>query len=112
VPKVYEVGTRHPVTDEQVARLLAGVVLDDDPAPVRAASCERTGEQALTLTLTEGKYHQVKRMVAAAGNRVQTLHRTRFGALQLPPDLVPGAWRWVQAGEIHAVSDGEPAARD
>jgi 16S rRNA pseudouridine516 synthase len=111
VPKVYEVGTRHPVTDEQVARLLAGVVLDDDPAPVRAASCERTGEQALTLTLTEGKYHQVKRMVAAAGNRVQTLHRSRFGALQLPPDLVPGAWCWVQAGEIHTVSDGEPAAR-
>ncbi|MDZ7590321.1 MAG: 16S rRNA pseudouridine(516) synthase [Rubrivivax sp.] len=112
VPKVYEAGTRHPVTDEQIARLLAGVVLDDDPAPVRAASCERTGEQALTLTLTEGKYHQVKRMVAAAGNRVQTLHRSRFGALQLPSDLAPGAWCWVQAGEIHTVSDGAPAARD
>jgi 16S rRNA pseudouridine516 synthase len=112
VPKVYEVGTKHPVTDEQVARLLAGVVLEDDPAPVSAAACERTAELALTLTLTEGKYHQVKRMVAAAGNRVETLHRSAFGALRLPPGLARGAWCWVQAGEIDPVSDGAPAARD
>ena len=97
VPKVYEVGTKHPVTDEQIARLLAGVVLDDDPAPVRAAACERTGERALTLTLTEGKYHQVKRMVAATGNRVETLHRSTFGALVLPDDLAPARWRWLDA---------------
>jgi len=100
VPKVYEAGTKHPVTDEQIARLLAGVVLDDDPAPVRAAACERTAELGLTLTLTEGKYHQVKRMVAAAGNRVETLHRSRFGALRLPPDLPPGGWRWVDGAEL------------
>jgi 16S rRNA pseudouridine516 synthase len=112
VPKVYEAGTKHPVTDEQIARLLAGVVLDDDPAPVRAAACNRTGEQALTLTLTEGKYHQVKRMVAAAGNRVETLHRSRFGALQLPSELPPGGWRWVKARDIDAVNAGAPAARD
>ena len=100
VPKVYEVGTVHPVSDDQIQRLLAGVVLDDEPAPVRAAACERTGERALSLTLTEGKYHQVKRMVAASGNRVETLHRSRFGALCLPPDLPPGGWRWVDAAEI------------
>jgi len=100
VPKVYEAGTKHPVTDEQIARLLSGVVLDDDPAPVRAAACERTAELGLTLTLTEGKYHQVKRMVAAAGNRVETLHRSRFGALRLPPDLPPGGWRWVDGAEL------------
>jgi 16S rRNA pseudouridine516 synthase len=67
---------------------------------VRAAACERTAEQALTLTLTEGKYHQVKRMVAAAGNRVETLHRSRFGALPLPSDLPAGGWRWVDAAEL------------
>ncbi len=99
VPKVYEVGTKHPVTDEQIARLLAGVVLDDDPAPVRAAACERTGERALRLTLTEGKYHQVKRMVAAVGNRVETLHRSRFGALALPEALQPGQWQWLPADQ-------------
>ncbi|HNK20335.1 MAG TPA: 16S rRNA pseudouridine(516) synthase, partial [Piscinibacter sp.] len=48
------------------------------------------------LTLTEGKYHQVKRMVAAAGNRVEALHRSAFGALVLPADLAPGQWRWVE----------------
>jgi 16S rRNA pseudouridine516 synthase len=95
VPKIYEVGCKHPVTSEQLARLLAGVVLDDDPAPVRAAACEAVGEQGLRLTLTEGKYHQVKRMVAAAGNRVETLHRSVFGPLVLPADLAPGQWRWV-----------------
>jgi len=70
-------------------------VLDDDPAPVRAAACEAVGDQGLRLTLTEGKYHQVKRMVAAAGNRVETLHRSVFGPLVLPADLAAGQWRWV-----------------
>jgi 16S rRNA pseudouridine516 synthase len=55
VPKVYEVGCKHPVDDGQLARLRAGVVLDDDPAPVRAAAAERTGENSLALTLTEGR---------------------------------------------------------
>ncbi|HSQ72040.1 MAG TPA: 16S rRNA pseudouridine(516) synthase [Rubrivivax sp.] len=109
VPKVYEVGTKHPVDDAQIARLLAGVVLDDDPASVRAAACERSGERSLTLTLTEGKYHQVKRMVAAAGNRVETLHRSAFGELRLSPDLPPGSWRFVDAHEIDAVSTGPVA---
>jgi 16S rRNA pseudouridine516 synthase len=95
VPKVYEVGCKHPVSSQQVDRLLAGVVLDDDPAPVRASACERAGEQGLRLTLTEGKYHQVKRMVAAVGNRVETLHRSRFGPLVVPADLAPGQWQWV-----------------
>jgi 16S rRNA pseudouridine516 synthase len=47
------------------------------------------------MTLLEGKYHQVKRMVAAAGNTVQTLHRSRYGILVLPDDLQPGQWRWL-----------------
>ena len=95
VPKVYEVGCKHAVDASMVERLLAGVVLDDDPAPVRAAACEAVGESGLKLTLTEGKYHQVKRMVAAVGNRVETLHRSTFGHLVLPPELKPGQWQWV-----------------
>jgi 16S rRNA pseudouridine516 synthase len=97
VPKVYQVGCKHPVSDEQIARLLAGVVLEDDPQPVRALAAERTGERTLDLTLAEGKYHQVKRMLAAVGNRVETLHRSRFGALTIPADLAIGAWRFVSA---------------
>jgi 16S rRNA pseudouridine516 synthase len=99
VPKVYEVGCKHAVDDEQLRRLLAGVVLDDDPLPVRAAAVERTGDNSLSLTLTEGKYHQVKRMLAAVGNRVETLHRSRFGALVIPGDLAPGQWCWLSAEE-------------
>ncbi len=95
VPKVYEVTAKHPVTQAMVEQLLAGVVLDDDLKPVRAAACAITGEHTLSLTLTEGKYHQVKRMVAAVGNRVGGLHRSRIGGLALPADLAPGQWRWL-----------------
>ena len=100
VPKLYQVQCKHPVNDQQVQKLLAGVVLDDDPRPVRAAACTQTGSHTLDLTLTEGKYHQVKRMQAAAGNRVESLHRSRIGALDLPADLPPGQWRWLQAHEV------------
>jgi 16S rRNA pseudouridine516 synthase len=105
VPKVYQVGTDDPVDDKQVQRLLAGVVLDDDPKPVRAAACERTGSHALALTLTEGKYHQVKRMLAAVGNRVVSLHRSRIGSLELPHDLAPGQWRWLTQEGVAAAAD-------
>jgi 16S rRNA pseudouridine516 synthase len=100
VPKVYEVGVKHPLQAAQVRRLLEGVVLDDDPAPVRAAACEAVDELHLRLTLTEGKYHQVKRMVAAVGNRVESLHRSRIGGLDLPVDLLPGQWRWLQPSDL------------
>ena len=95
VPKVYEIGARHALTPEQIERLLAGVLLEDDPRPVRAAACESTGERSLRLTLLEGKYHQVKRMLAAVGNRVEALHRSAFGAVTLPPTLAPGQWIWL-----------------
>ena len=103
VPKVYEVTTKHPIDDAQVAKLLAGVVLDDDPKPVRAAACEAVGPLHLRLTLTEGKYHQVKRMLAAVGNRVEALHRSQIGDLSLPEDVVPGRWRWLRAEEVEAL---------
>ena len=103
VPKVYEVTTKHPVDDVQVAKLLAGVVLDDDPKPVRAAACEAVGPLHLRLTLTEGKYHQVKRMLAAVGNRVEGLHRSRIGGLELSADLPVGQWRWLTHDEVEAL---------
>ncbi len=99
VPKLYQVTCKHPVDDTQIAKLLAGVVLDDSPKPVRAAACVQTGELTLDLTLTEGKYHQVKRMLAAVSNRVEGLHRASMGGLTL--DGVPsGQWRWVTANDL------------
>ncbi|MEP6723912.1 MAG: 16S rRNA pseudouridine(516) synthase, partial [Variovorax sp.] len=49
------------------------------------------------------KYHQVKRMVAAVGNRVEGLHRSSIGALALPEDLAPGQWRWLTAEQVEAL---------
>lgn len=104
VPKVYEVTVKHPLDARQVDRLLEGVVLDDDPKPVRAAACEAVGEYHLRLTLTEGKYHQVKRMVAAVSNRVEALHRSQIGGLRLPDDVLPGQWRWLSAADLAQIS--------
>jgi 16S rRNA pseudouridine516 synthase len=100
VPKVYEVTVKHALDDRQIGKLLAGVVLDDDPKPVRAAACEAVDSHHLRLTLTEGKYHQVKRMVAAVSNRVEALHRSQIGGLRLPDDLLPGQWRWLHEADL------------
>jgi 16S rRNA pseudouridine516 synthase len=99
LPKVYEVACKHPVDARQVEQLVSGVRLLDDAVDVRAAACAAVGSHGLRLTLTEGRYHQVKRMVAAAGNRVERLHRSRFGAFELPSDLAPGLWRWLDGPE-------------
>jgi 16S rRNA pseudouridine516 synthase len=100
VPKVYEVTLKHAAADTLVSSLMQGVVLDDDPNPVRAAGAELVDALHLRLTLTGGKYHQVKRMVAAAGNRVEALHRSQVGGLRLPADLAPGQWRWLESADL------------
>jgi 16S rRNA pseudouridine516 synthase len=94
VHKVYDAQLRHAITADQLQQLCAGVVLDDSPLPVRAVAAVALGPNTLQLTLTEGKYHQVKRMVAAVGNRVDALHRSRFGPLTIPTGLAPGQWCW------------------
>jgi 16S rRNA pseudouridine516 synthase len=99
-PKIYEAQVKHPLDDAQIRALLAGVTLHDDPKPVRAADAQILEPHLLKLTLTEGKYHQVKRMVAAVGNRVEMLHRSAIGDLVLPPDLPKGGWQWVKSFEL------------
>lgn len=100
VPKVYLATTKHPVDQAQIDQLLAGVLLNDEPEPIAAAAAEIADECLIRLTLTEGKYHQVKRMVAAVGNRVEALHRESIGSLSVPADLKPGEWRWLTAAEL------------
>lgn len=102
---MYEVATKHPVSAVQISRLLEGVVLDDDPVAVKAAACVQTSDHGVSLTLTEGKYHQVKRMLAAVGNRVETLHRSRIGNLALPTDLAPGQWKWLDDEDLSALTN-------
>lgn len=100
VPKVYRAECAESPTDAQVAQLMAGVVLRDDPVPVAATRAIRSGTHGIELTLTAGKYHQVRRMLAAVGNHVVSLQRVQFGALVLPPTLAPGAWFWVQPAQL------------
>jgi 16S rRNA pseudouridine516 synthase len=100
VPKIYQVRVKHPIDETQVSKLLEGVVLDDDPKPVKASACHQLDSHNLALTLTEGKYHQVKRMLAAVGNRVEGLHRSQIGAYKLPDDLAPGQWRWLGEADL------------
>ena len=105
IPKVYEVATRHPVSDAMIEALLDGVQLRGESAPVAATACRRTGERSLRLTITEGKYHQVRRMLAAAGNRVEALHRSAVGGLALPDELALGEWRWLENADLVRLSD-------
>jgi 16S rRNA pseudouridine516 synthase len=102
VPKIYAVNCAEPPDAAQLEALRAGVLLHDEPAPVRALAAEVSGDRQLRLTLGEGKYHQVKRMLAAVGNHVTALQRVQFGALVLPADLAPGEWRWVDRTAIAA----------
>jgi len=104
VPKLYEVTTKHPLDSTQLAALLQGVQLNDEPAPIAALACEAVTAHVLHLTLGEGKYHQVKRMVAAAGNRVETLKRIAIGGLALPDDLPLGAWRWLDERDLGSLT--------
>jgi 16S rRNA pseudouridine516 synthase len=104
VPKVYEAQVKHPLDDRMITRLLEGVVLDDDPKPVRAQACTAVNEHLLRMTLTEGKYHQVKRMIAAVGNRVEALHRSAIGPLVLSDSLPEGQWRWLTRNEIETLT--------
>jgi 16S rRNA pseudouridine516 synthase len=96
IAKVYRATVKHPLTEAQLNALRAGVVLNDDPKPVVAQSAIARDAHTLELVVTGGKYHQVKRMVAATGNRVEALHRERMGEFALPADLAPGEWRYVE----------------
>lgn len=103
IGKAYEVKCKHPVDNAQITQLLAGVTLRDAPDSVAALACTRRASDMVQMTIAEGKYHQVKRMLAAVGNRVVALHRVAIGAYRLPDDLLPGAWRWMSAEDVKQV---------
>jgi 16S rRNA pseudouridine516 synthase len=101
VPKIYQATTQDPVTPELVAQLLGGVKLHDEPAPLAAQTCVQRGEFQLEIVLEQGKYHQVKRMLAAAGNHCSALHRSAIGALTLESlGLVEGEWCYLEAEQL------------
>ena len=106
VPKLYIATTRHPIDDAQLGALRDGVLLHGEPKPIVAVDAQARGEHALALTVMEGKYHQVKRMIAAAGNRCEALHRERIGGLALPATLAEGAWQWLDETDLGSLRSG------
>jgi 16S rRNA pseudouridine516 synthase len=104
--KIYRVTLKHPGTAQQIEGLLKGVVLNDSPKPVLALDARLIDPLTLELTLSEGKYHQVKRMLAAVGNRVEALHRSAIGTHQLRPDCAQGEWYWLTDDELAQIGWG------
>lgn len=103
VPKIYEVSCKHAVSEADIQTLLAGVQLVDEEQTIAAQEISRVSENVIHMTLAEGKYHQVKRMIAAMGNRVEGLKRIKIGRLDLPQDLQPGEWRWLSEQDLEAL---------
>jgi 16S rRNA pseudouridine516 synthase len=101
IPKVYVATTQDPVTPELVAKLLGGVKLHDEPAPLAAVICKMLDTHQLEIVLEQGKYHQVKRMLAAAGNHCTALRRTEIGRLKLDAmGLAEGEWCYLDEAQL------------
>lgn len=101
IPKIYVATTREPVTQQLVDKLLNGVKLHDEPAPLKAISCKMITDIQIEIVLEQGKYHQVKRMLAAAGNHCTALGRTQIGALKLDDlALAEGEWCHLEADQL------------
>jgi 16S rRNA pseudouridine516 synthase len=100
VPKIYLATLTEPISPTALKELAEGVLLNGESKPVAASNLEALPNQQLRLTLHEGKYHQVKRMLAAVGNQVESLHRERIGGLNLDPQLAAGEWRLLSNAEL------------
>jgi 16S rRNA pseudouridine516 synthase len=100
VAKVYRATCADPVSSAMMEALCSGVQLNDEPAPIAALACESIDSHTLRLSLSEGKYHQVRRMIAATGNRVDRLHREAIGNYALPATLSPGQWCWLEENDL------------
>jgi 16S rRNA pseudouridine516 synthase len=104
-PKTYLAELADPIGEDAIAVLRQGVRLRGEASDTAPAEVERLGPARVRITVTEGRYHQVKRMLAAVGNRVTGLHRERIGLLTLDPTLPPGAWRALTAAEVAGLAN-------
>lgn len=107
--KVYRVTLRAPLTEEARTLLTQGILLQGEDTPTRPAKIELVSgaksveNSQVLLTITEGRYHQVKRMFAAVGNKVVGLHREQIGEIRL--DVEESQWRFLTAEEVKSFTD-------
>lgn len=100
LPKVYDATLAQPLRGDEAALFASGtLMLESETTPLLPAELEPLDATHARLTLHEGRYHQVRRMFAAAGNHVAALHRSRIGGLDLG-DLPEGEWRALDAGDL------------
>lgn len=103
IPKVYRVTTAHPICPDTADRFAEGIWFGYEQLRTSPARLEQIGPTEARLTIYEGRYHQVKRMFHAAGNRVTSLHRERMGSLLLDPALPDGGYRPLTPEEISSI---------
>jgi len=107
VAKVYRATLARPLVGTEGALFeQGGLVLEGEDKPLAPAWLEVLSPTEARLTVTEGRYHMVRRMFAAVGNHVEALHRERLGGLRLPDDLAPGEWRLLDQAGIDAIFVG------
>ncbi|MEG0827189.1 MAG: pseudouridine synthase [Acinetobacter sp.] len=99
VAKVYQMETVDPVTEQQILQLQQGVELHNESGIFAATNVVQLAENELQMTIHQGVYHQVKRMLAAVGNKVERLQRQQIGALTLP-ELEQGKWIYLNAEQV------------
>ncbi|MCX6876309.1 MAG: pseudouridine synthase [Verrucomicrobia bacterium] len=105
--KTYHAVLDRPLEGHEAALFASGkLVLRNDTKPLLPARLEALGDKAALVTLHEGRYHQVRRMFAAAGNHVLALTRLAVGGLRLPEDLLHGEWRELTTAERERIFDG------
>lgn len=104
VPKVYQMQTADPITAEQIQQLQQGVELRNEKGVFAATDVEVLTQNELKMTVHQGVYHQVKRMLAAVGNKVESLHRAQVGQLQLS-SLTEGEWVYLSDEQISAAKN-------
>jgi 16S rRNA pseudouridine516 synthase len=109
IPKRYRARLARPLRGDEAALFAGGgLMLEGEAKPLAPAALEAIDAANAWLTITEGRYHQVRRMFAATGNEVTALHRDRMGGLDLPADLAASAYRRLEAAEL-ALIMGAPA---
>lgn len=101
--KTYRAWLAQPLIETAEARVQQGIVLNDDVKPTLPGILKRISDTEILLTINEGRYHQVKRMMGALGNRVVDLHREKIGAITLDESLKPGEYRPLTQTEIESL---------
>lgn len=101
VRKTYRAKLARPLNGSEAALFASGdLMLEGEDKPLAPAELNVVSQTEALLSVTEGRYHQVRRMFAATGNHVEELHRERLGGLSLPDGMAPGQWKLLNEDEI------------